>query len=172
MVDTRPASPKQVKFIETLAEERELSSEHMVRLRNSLATMTIPLASETIKWLMAQPKMQAAKPEQPATTVQAGHYAIPGNDGNAEHDIRFYRVDKPKAPSKWAGYTFVKVQSSDMWYRVGKAEAARVLSVIEQDPHAAQMLFAEKKTRCYTCNRALTDATSRERGQGPECASK
>jgi Family of unknown function (DUF6011) len=103
--------------------------------------------------------------------VPQGRYAV--TDPTGKNDLRFYRVDKPTS-GRWAGYTFVKrLIGGDRADRVGRDEAAAVLSDIEDfGVHEAGMLYAQEFGRCYKCGLTLTDDDSRAAGMGPWCRKK
>ena len=82
--------------------------------------------------------------------------------------LRFYAVVDGKG--RWTGRRFINRHKSDELGRVGRDEQREALAAINADPAAAQMRFAEELTRCYMCGRMLTDAASRARGLGLDCA--
>lgn len=96
--------------------------------------------------------------------VPAGRYAIEVNG-----EIKFYKVDRP-TQGRWAGWTFVKVQASDEFYRVKGAAARSILEQIEQDPIEASKRYGREIGRCGVCNRTLTQPESIAAGIGPICA--
>ncbi len=73
---------------------------------------------------------------------------------------------------KWSGRVFINRFRSDDLGRVGRAEALAAKAAIAADPEAAAMRFAKETVRCFSCGRRLTDAESRARGQGPDCAGR
>lgn len=102
-----------------------------------------------------------------ADTIEEGHYAVPGEDGA----LRFYRVNKGAKGGRWEGRTFIEVQASDDYHRLGglKTELA-VYRKIAANPQEAMLAYGREIGRCGHCNRTLTDETSRARGIGPVCA--
>lgn len=111
------------------------------------------------------------RPEPPARaarqSVEQGRYAVPTDSGS----LAFYRVVRP-TQGQWAGRAFVSVLASDAEYPVrGKAGLA-VLEKIAVDPRAAMETYGREIGQCGRCGRALTDAQSRARGIGPNCATK
>jgi uncharacterized protein DUF6011 len=100
--------------------------------------------------------------------VPAGRYALRGEDDV----VKFYRFDKP-TEGKWAGYTFLKAQSSDDLYPIrNQAEKNRILAAIAEDILGAEQLYGQELGKCSRCGRTLTDETSRKRGMGLDCWNK
>lgn len=80
----------------------------------------------------------------------------------------FYQVDKPQS-GKWKGYTFVKRQAGDDFFRVGFQKSINVLEAIASDPEKALAAYGHEIGRCGICHRTLTDPESIARGIGPIC---
>lgn len=103
--------------------------------------------------------------------VPGGYYAVVDPDDNR---LKFYRVDK--GTGRWEGYTFLKVQASDDWYRCKARDyRLRILLEIAKDPDAASKRYATELGRCRKCNRTLTDHDNNpyfDEGYGPECGAK
>lgn len=160
-----PASMKTIDLIVTLCIERGLDRP----TDQEFADLSQSGASELIKKIKATPRNTPKVPT--AVTVDAvvpdGRYAIAGEDG----DLRFYRVTN--GTGHWAGRTFVKVMASDAEYPVTKASARTViLQKIAANPREALEAYGKEIGRCGACNRTLTDAKSRARGLGPDCAER
>jgi hypothetical protein len=104
----------------------------------------------------------------PAAKVPAGYYATPSRTGN--NDLDFWRIDAPET-GKWAGYTFVKrLLGGHDPIKVRGAEAKMALDAIAAyGITEAGQRYAAEYTRCYKCNRELTDEASRACGLGPVC---
>jgi len=114
-----------------------------------------------------------AAPEAPAaelpaaSEVPAGFYAIASTGDN---NLAFYRIDRP-TEGAYAGRVFVKLMigghpDSNVRY----ASVAGILArIAEAGADAAGQLYAAEFTRCYRCNRTLTDEASRATGLGPVC---
>jgi hypothetical protein len=98
-------------------------------------------------------------------TPEPGYYAV-----EYAGVLRFYAVREGKG--KWEGRTFLNRYRSDYQDRVYRAEQEAVYGAILADPQAARMRFAVETTHCYMCGRRLTDAVSRARGIGPDCATR
>lgn len=104
-------------------------------------------------------------PSPTLTMVPEGHYAIASTGTN---DLAFYRVDHSE---KWGiSLKLIVGGKPDMFVR--RANIAGILERIAADIEGARKRYADEFTRCYRCNRQLTDKTSRELGIGPECRSK
>lgn len=152
------ASYKQIVFIASLANERGITV--------NTANLTSRDASALIGSLLDTPRKapehvasNLARPE-----VAAGRYAL-----EVEGVIKFYKVDRPVAPSKWAGYTFLKVVAGPVDYPIKGASAAPILAAIAADPITALRRYGTEIGKCGHCNLTLTDATSRAYGIGPVC---
>lgn len=170
------ATPKQIAFMRSLMAERGMSED---TLTLSLTGHTMREASEFIGWLLKQPKVASAPKATGTGTgldlseVPAGRYAAPGEDDV----LRFVRIDKPE-DGKWQGYVFAKVQASDEFHRLGMQRPGQgytgklqdVLRRIVDDPKGAMTRYGQEIGHCGRCGRTLTDADSRERGIGPDCA--
>lgn len=116
---------------------------------------------------------EAPAPEAPAaelpdaSEVPAGFYAIASTGDN---DLAFYRIDRP-TEGAYAGRVFVKMMigghpDSNVRYAAVPGILARIA---EAGADAAGQLYAAEFTRCYRCNRTLTDEESRAAGLGPIC---
>lgn len=97
-----------------------------------------------------------------------GYYALWNPETSS---VDFYRVERPKE-GQYAGRTYVKRQSSDVFEKMSFAETGRVLDAIAADPQTAGKRYGQQIGRCYRCHRTLTDETSRQMGIGPDCAEK
>lgn len=182
------ATEKQLRFIRTLAGERVIPPVVRARLETKMTGFDTKTASETIDWLLKQPKavsdgflngnkvaredserasrLAAARPNLLAT-VPEGRYAVDLDD-----KLRFYRVDRP-TQGKWAGRVFLNVQASDDWHPVHDWNTKRVVfDLIAVDPQAALLRYGKELGHCGHCGRTLTDADSRAKGIGPICAAK
>jgi len=120
----------------------------------------------------AQPAQAAApRDEDPLPNVPEGHYATLSRTGN--NDLDFWRVDRP-AEGTYAGRVFVKrVIGGKPDTNVRRAEVRQALeAIVAAGVDAAGALYGQTLGQCRTCNRHLTDETSRALGQGPECRSR
>jgi len=156
-----PATEPQINFIKSLRDSRGLAP-----LSDEVyAQVTKADASEAITKLKEMPK--AAKPaiETPnQDEVPAGRYALKADDGQ----VYFFKVEHGK--DRWAGYTFVKRQSSDDLYPVkDPAKRANILKRIAADMYGAMALYGKEIGRCGHCHKTLT-SDWREKGIGPICA--
>jgi hypothetical protein len=126
-------------------------------------------ASAEIQRLLTMPKTTTTPATPPADMPQvpAGRYALRDAETN---EVKFYIVDKP-TEGRWAGRTFVSVQASDDKHPV-KSPTIRnsILRRIAKDPKAAMLLYGTELKHCGNCGRTLTNAESRARGIGPDCA--
>jgi hypothetical protein len=175
------ASEAQVKFMTGLAEKKD-----MTKASPELnAWMNTPLALENatnneVNLLLDALKQLPNKP--PALTTEQleltvlegkvgkGHYFIIDPYDGAE---KFVKVDKPEAPSRWAGYTFISSQGGSFFYRVKDADhRKKILQAISVDPITAMNEYGIRLGVCGYCGRTLTARDSRLRGMGPICAAR
>lgn len=110
------------------------------------------------------------------SSVPDGRYAVP----NGATRLKVL-IQKPEAPSKWAGFTFVSdaaeygqrtkygMQKPGDSYRGKITEELRQIAA---DPKAAAIAYGRLTGHCCICNRKLEDAESVAAGIGPICAGK
>lgn len=103
----------------------------------------------------------------PVGSRRSARYALPGDDGT----VRFYRVFRPTR-GRYTGMTFLEVQAGDETHPVRGVAAQLVLLRIAADPAAAAARYGAEIGQCSMCGRTLTDADSRARGIGPDCAQR
>ena len=168
MKDFRPASSKQIGFIERLAAERKME----VQARN----LSISDASALIKKLLDTPVPGAPAEGLDITGIPSGRYAVEGAQG-----MEFYKVDNLlNEKGRWNGWMFVKRQSSDFFVKAGSQRPNQryqgshtdALEAIMRDPKAASVLYGKSLGVCGVCGRTLTDPESIEKGIGPVCESR
>lgn len=179
------ATPAQAGYLESLLGKKEVpasaqGSVDRLQERLNVGQVSKTEASQVIDWLLKLPNKpkatstgQGGRPELP--DVPAGRYAVEvpgGEETDGEPVLRFFKVDRPQAPSRWAGYTFVKQLASDEEWPVRGRRAKAVLEEIAKDPAAASARYGHEIGSCGICGRTLTDAESRARGIGPICADK
>ncbi len=92
----------------------------------------------------------------PFTRLPAGYYAV-----EVDGWLRFFRV-KPSG--------HILAQRGDELYALDTAEQARVGSAIAEDLPGALAAYGREIGRCGRCGSELTNAESRARGLGPDCA--
>lgn len=163
----RPATPGQRSYIEALLAERNTSGTKYEGWQPDWSKATLPLASQVIHYLSSLPRKSSSGSRWGSIPVGGagyGYYAL-----EVEGETRFYRVERPSKGAH-AGKTFVKAQASDALYPV--PNFGEVLSAIAADPEAAGLRYAAEIGKCSRCNRTLTDAESRARGLGPDCAAR
>lgn len=104
-----------------------------------------------------------------AADIPPGRYAVRHADG----DVKFYRIDKPQQ-GRWAGYVFLKIQSSDDEFSVKSAarQMAVYSAILDAGVKESSALYGVSIGSCGVCGRTLTDAQSIASGIGPVCASK
>jgi hypothetical protein len=106
------------------------------------------------------------------------YFALPSHTGN--NDLDFYGIVLSRRKAG-AIYTLKRVVGGAIGADLvsnspvmSLTEAKRVIEVVGamsgDEWDAAQMQFAQNLSRCFICNRTLTDDESRARGVGSECA--
>jgi len=178
------ASEKQVAYLKSLAEQRDISQLSDIRkaaLKTDeyLENLTNNEVNDYLDLLRAcpfLPKPQASygNGTPPVGVVEVevaeGRYFIVDPSDNVE---KFIKVNKPKPPSRWAGYTFVSVQASDDFYPVkDRNHRNTILRTISLDPIKAMNEYGIRLGVCGCCGRTLTNRDSRLRGLGPICAAR
>ncbi len=117
------------------------------------------------------PESGLAKGADQIPEVPDGRYAIDTTEG-AINAVAFYQVDKP-TEGRWAGYTFVKLQTGDDEQNLPRQAAQTVLEKIRAvGAKEASLRYGHEIGACGVCGRTLTNDESRERGIGPVCAAK
>jgi Family of unknown function (DUF6011) len=197
--DPALASDKQVAFIRSLLDERDLFAspkwfdavnamdqgeyeEYLARVkRDQVAHLTKQQASEWITRLLELPKKAAPRADGPARIdaypgVPAGRYALedPADELNP---VKFYHVEQgrdytARGGKDWSAFLFVTRFSSDDRYPVKGKDAHRVLNEIAADPKGAAIRFGREENACAICGKRLTRRLSRELGIGPVCGAR
>lgn len=179
----RTASPAQVKFLADLitdlttwTTDPRLDDETRSNARAVAETLAAyPTSGGDPSKLITQGigarlilRQAYGKPQSVPTAPEAfpavpdGRYCI-----DTDGDPAFYKVKAGRSR------VFIDRFASDNTYPVIRnAERSRVLLAIAADPKAAGVRFGQLIEKCCRCGRTLTDKVSRERGIGPECASK
>ncbi len=152
--------------------------------RGSLSENQLAAVYRAMEREAEEAKAQAAKVTQQEpqgsgldlSNLPAGRYAVPGGDTRLK-----LLVQRPVAPSKWAGWVFVSDAAEYGQGRKygrqapGKTYSGAVVSELEKivaDPEAACAAYGHLTNTCGICGRHLEDAGSVARGIGPICASK
>jgi hypothetical protein len=110
------------------------------------------------------------------TDLPGGMYAVPGGDTRLK-----IRVNKPRAGTKWAGWTFVddgaeygqrQKYGSQRPGGLYNGKLTDQLRAIMADPFEASKAYGKLVGRCGVCGRHLEDEVSVANGIGPICAAK
>lgn len=146
---------------------------------NQLAAVYRAMERDAAKEKARAEKVAQGEPEGSGldlSNLPAGRYAVP--DGDTRLKVL---VQRPEAPSKWAGWVFV---SDAAEYGQGRkygrqapgktySGAIRVeLEKIVANPQAACAAYGRLTGTCGICGRHLEDEESVARGIGPICANK
>jgi hypothetical protein len=172
------ASEAQVNYIMSLAEKRDMTQatpELQAWINTPLAVENatnaeVNLLLESLKQLPWKPKAKSDDELELESlenlTRPARYFIVDPTDGVE----KFYRVNKPEAPSKWAGRTFIDVQASDYFYPVKDVKhKLAILKTIAVDPIMSMNEYGMRLGVCGNCGRTLTDRGSRLKGIGPIC---
>ena len=177
-------SEKQINFINSLLDERELTDEARAGFRSTLVSLDKKAASNLIDVLLKLPKAETKVPGAPATKLQEAlskapksKYAIP----NSELDISL------EATKLTGDHLFVEIKEymGNLYMRrlhgsvghftrtrLAPADAVTIVNHIAQDPYKYARTFGEIYSCCGSCGAELTDPISRELQLGPECRKK
>jgi hypothetical protein len=176
-------SEAQVKFIEDLLAEKELTDAEIETYSAALPSYSRKEASQLIDLLLTRPKkihkvgspkgmMQEALAKAPKSK-----YAVP----NDELDIS---LEYTKLTSD---HLFVEIREymGNLYMRrlhgapggfsrsrVNNADAIAIVEHIAKDPYKYARTFGEIYSCCGSCGAELTDVRSRELMLGPECRKK
>lgn len=172
-----PASERQVAFLNTLLDERNLFTGKLAEvneadrdatlenIKASVPTLSKAAASKWIEKLLECPKLETTSGPVNLPDVPAGRYALTGNDGTTD----FYKVDRP-TEGRWAGKTFVKLLVGPEEQRVSFAQTKTILDrILEAGVQDAMLRYGQEIGECGHCGRRLTNEESRELGIGPIC---
>ena len=165
------ASVKQMNFINSLLEKKELSDlpplmvDHIAAIEmgypESIGKLT---GSRMIEILLSRPTKRNSLPQNPP--AKAGRYAVEIDD-----KLRFFEVSTP-TEGRWAGYVFLTEQAGGEFYPIRDNRRRKmILDAINDDPDSLAR-YGRELGYCGACGRELTTKESRLRGIGPVCYSK
>ena len=178
------ASEKQVAFIDSLLNERELDAIQVTSFRSMLPTMTKKQASGMIDILLRQPKRVEKVPGATKSLLQEAlskapksKYAVPVDelditleDTPLTGDLLFLEIREymgnlymRRLTGAVGGFTRHKVPSKD---------SVAIMNIIAQDPYKYAKIFGQHYSCCGSCGAELTDPVSRDLQLGPECRKK
>lgn len=178
------ASEKQVAFINTLLDERDLDSIQVSSFRSMLATMTKKQASATIDLLLRTPKRVEKVPGADKSALQKAlsqapksKYAVPATeldisleDTPLTGDLLFIEV------KEYMGNLYMRRLTGSVGgftrHRVPAKDSITIMNIISQDPYKYAKIFGQHYSCCGSCGAELTDPVSRELQLGPECRKK
>jgi hypothetical protein len=147
-----PATPKQISFLRTLADERDYDLS-----RFDLSTLTVREASETIEHLLARPRVTAVTF---VAELEVGMYRLSNGD--------IYRVQRSRESGRlyakkldWANNSFVF-----------ESGAMRLLTADDRMTLDEAKAWGVETGICCVCSAFLTDPKSVEAGIGPVCAKR
>jgi hypothetical protein len=178
------ASEKQVAFIDSLLNERELDAIQVSSFRSMLPTLTKKQASSTIDLLLRTPKRVEKVPGATKSLLQEAlskapksKYAVPVSeldisleDTPLTGDLLFIEVKEymnnlymRRLTGSVGGFTRHKVPSQD---------SIVIMNIIAKDPYKYTKIFGQHYSCCGSCGAELTDPVSRDLQLGPECRKK
>ena len=178
------ASEKQVAFIDSLINERELDAITVSSFRSSLPTLTKKQASGMIDLLLRLPQRSTKVPGATKSLLQEAlskapksKYAVPVSeldisleDTPLTGDLLFIEVKEymnnlymRRLTGSVGGFTRHKVPSQD---------SIVIMDIIAKDPYKYAKIFGQHYSCCGSCGAELTDPVSRDLQLGPECRKK
>lgn len=178
------ASEKQVAFIDSLINERELDAITVSSFRSSLPTLTKKQASGMIDLLLRLPQRSTKVPGATKSLLQEAlskapksKYAVPVDeldisleDTPLTGDLLFLEIREymgnlymRRLTGSVGGFTRHKVPSKD---------SVAIMNIIAQDPYKYAKIFGQHYSCCGSCGAELTDPVSRDLQLGPECRKK
>ena len=178
------ASEKQVAFIDSLINERELDAITVSSFRSSLPTLTKKQASGMIDLLLRLPQRSTKVPGATKSLLQEAlskapksKYAVPVSeldisleDTPLTGDLLFIEVKEymnnlymRRLTGSVGGFTRHKVPSQD---------SIVIMNIIAKDPYKYAKIFGQHYSCCGSCGAELTDPVSRDLQLGPECRKK
>jgi hypothetical protein len=178
------ASEKQVAFIDSLINERELDAIQVSSFRSMLPTLTKKQASGTIDLLLRLPQRSTKVPGATKSLLQEAlskapksKYAVPVDeldisleDTPLTGDLLFLEIREymgnlymRRLTGSVGGFTRHKVPSQDSMV---------IMDIIAQDPYKYAKIFGQHYSCCGSCGAELTDPVSRDLQLGPECRKK
>ena len=178
------ASEKQVAFIDSLLNERELDAIQVTSFRSMLPTMTKKQASGMIDLLLRLPQRSTKVPGATKSLLQEAlskapksKYAVPVSeldisleDTPLTGDLLFIEVKEymnnlymRRLTGAVGGFTRHKVPSQD---------SIVIMNIIAKDPYKYAKIFGQHYSCCGSCGAELTDPVSRDLQLGPECRKK
>jgi hypothetical protein len=146
---------------------------------NQIAAVYNVMAADEERAKARAAKLTQAEPEGSGldlSNLPAGRYAVPGGDTRLK-----VLIQRPKAPSKWAGWIFVSDAAEYGQGRKygrqapGKTYTGAIRAELEKiiaDPKAACAAYGKLTGTCGVCGAHLEDEASVARGIGPICAGK
>jgi hypothetical protein len=178
------ASEKQVAFIDSLINERELDAITVSSFRSMLPTLTKKQASSTIELLLRLPQRSTKVPGATKSLLQEAlskapksKYAVPVDeldisleDTPLTGDLLFLEIREymgnlymRRLTGSVGGFTRHKVPSQD---------SIVIMDIIAKDPYKYAKIFGQHYSCCGSCGAELTDPVSRDLQLGPECRKK
>lgn len=178
------ASEKQVAFIDSLINERELDAIQVSSFRSMLPTLNKKQASSTIELLLRLPQRSTKVPGATKSLLQEAlskapksKYAVPVDeldisleDTPLTGDLLFLEIREymgnlymRRLTGSVGGFTRHKVPSQDSMI---------IMDIIAKDPYKYAKIFGQHYSCCGSCGAELTDPVSRDLQLGPECRKK
>ena len=178
-------SEKQVSFINSLLDERDLEPDAVAGFRTALSTMDKKKASTLIDMLLKLPKKEnkvvggKKSPLQEALSkAPKSKYAVP----NIELDMSLTPATKLTGDhlfieiKEYMGNLYMRRLHGSVGAfvrtRVSNEDAVTIMNHISKDPYKYAKIFGQIYSCCGSCGAELTDPISRELQLGPECRKK
>lgn len=189
------ATDKQLDYLRSLAEGREIAEEHRADLLKRIEerSVTKARASDWISRLLEKPKragasngrfgrfpvrfetleldggkrMELGFVDVDGKEVPQGKYALDVSDLDWANDLAFFNLYVARGND--GPFYSLKMYVSDDLVKMNAENQREILRRVALDPAAASRLYGQHKVRCGVCNRKLTNDLSREIGIGPVC---
>ena len=183
MMNTNPASEKQIKFLSDLLAERECDAEMYDEMVTAIHEETLDKrqASAAIDTLVNAPRKKKAGGRSPfqelLSTIPKSKYAVPAEELVMSDFEDMFKGDMVFLELKEFNGTLYMRSLHGAPGRFTRAridvEATKYLvKLIAMDPYKYVKMFGDHYACCGSCGAELTDARSRELMLGPECRKK
>lgn len=175
-------SEKQVGFINSLLEERELEEDARLAWKQALLSMDKKTASSLIDMLLKLPKattkiVVSGSIQEALLKAPKSKYAIPNEEidisltsTKLSGDMMFVEI------REYMGRLYMKRLTGSLGgftrWRLANEDALTLVNIVAKDPYKYAKLFGTVYSCCGSCGAELTDPTSRELQLGPECRKK
>lgn len=180
MTAVAPATEKQLAFIQSLLDQRDVDPEYVAVIKDVMYTLNKGQASGVIDKLVAAPRKTKSKaataPAPELLAIPKSKYAIPAEHAHAlsldadtsiHGDLLFLEV------REYMKHVYMRrltgAPGGFTRHKLSRDDTIALAKYIARDPYEFARLFGEHYSCCGKCGAELTDPTSRELQLGPEC---